>query len=440
MKELYERINALADEAYAETVKRRRDLHKHAESGWTEFRTAALVAENLLALGYEVFMGGQVIEEKAMMGVPNEEVLTAHMQRAIEQGADKELVAKMQGAKTGVVGVLKFAKPGPTVGLRFDMDCNDVSETEDSSHLPNQEGFRSLNANCMHACGHDGHTAIGLTVAKILVDLKDELAGCVKLVFQPAEEGVRGARAMVEKGVVDDVDYMIGAHIGFKADTTGALCTNVRGFLATSKYDAEFTGVPAHAGASPETGKNALLAAAAAALNLHAISRHSGGTSRINVGVLNAGSGRNVLPANAVLKLETRGATSTINEYMASEAKRIIQAAAAMYDVQVKITEMGGAAGGNNNPELSQTISAVAETLGIFNKLIPLCDFGASEDFSYFMERVEQKGGQAAYIMVGSNLAAGHHEAKFNFDEETLRLGTKLLTAATAYLLRKGNQ
>jgi aminobenzoyl-glutamate utilization protein A len=234
---------------------------------------------------------------------------------------------------------------------------------------------------------------------------------------------------------VDDVDFMLGAHLGVKADSTSSLCCHLHGFLATSKYDAKFTGVPAHAGADPEKGRNALLAAACAALNLHAIARHSEGTSRINVGVLNAGSGRNVLPANAVLKLETRGSTSRINEYMAKEAERIIKTAAQMYGVDVAIAEMGGAAGGDNSKELADRLTAIAERLGIFDRLIPECNFGASEDFSYFMERVQKRGGQAAYVMVGASLAAGHHDARFDFDEAALDKAVKLLAAAAAELL-----
>ncbi|WP_234407832.1 amidohydrolase [Anaerosinus massiliensis] len=433
--DLDKKIKDLAENLTEQTVARRRDLHQHPETAWTEFRTASFVADQLTALGYEVSLGADVVDEAAMMGVPKGTVLAEHVERAISQGANPNWVEKMAGGKTGVVGVLKFAKPGPTVGLRFDMDSNDAIETEDENHRPRKDGFCSINKGAMHACGHDGHTAVGLAVAEILMQLKDELTGTVKLVFQPAEEGVRGAKAMVQKGIVDDVDYMLGAHFGFQMKKTGQLACNVTGFLATSKFDAEFTGLPAHAGAAPETGKNALLAAAAAALNLHAISRHSDGASRINVGILNAGSGRNVIPPNAILKLETRGATSKINEYMAAEAKRIIQAAAVMYDVDVKVTEMGGAAGGNNTVELADKITKVAQRLAIFHEIVPECNFGASEDFSYFMERVQQNGGQAAYMMVGADLAAGHHDSYFDFDEKALDLATKLITASAVDLL-----
>lgn len=436
---LQQEIFATADTLQETTVQRRRDLHHHPEAAWTEFRTASFVAETLTELGYEVRAGADVIAESAMMGVPSAAALKEHQARAIAQGAKAAWVEKMTGGKTGVIGILRCAQPGPIVGLRFDMDANDAVETDDAKHRPNQEGFASCNKGAMHACGHDGHTSVGLAVAEILMQMKDKLAGTVKLFFQPAEEGVRGAKAMVETGLVDDVDYMLGAHFGFKTKRTGQFACNVTGFLATSKYDAQFTGVPAHAGAAPETGKNALLAAACAALNLHAIARHSDGVSRINVGILNAGSGRNVIPASAVLKLETRGATSKINRYMADEAARILKAAATMYDVELKISEMGGAAGGNNSPALAERLAKLANGLGIFDEIVSHSDFGASEDFSYFMERVQQRGGQAAYMMVGANLAAGHHDSYFDFDEKALDLATKAIACAAAELLTEKN-
>ena len=240
---------------------------------------------------------------------------------------------------------------------------------------------------------------------------------------------------MAEKGVVDDVDYMLGAHFGFKAKSTGSIACSVVGFLATSKYDARFVGVPAHAGAAPETGKNAVLATACAALNLHAIARHSGGASRINVGRMEAGSGRNVIGDKGLIALETRGATSAINHYMETEAERIIKAAAQMYDVQVSIEKTGGAAGGSNTPELAAYLGQRARELGLFKDIMPETNFGASEDFSYFMERVQERGGQATYIMIGADLAAGHHDSHFNFDERALVYALKMLAASAASLL-----
>ncbi len=419
------------------TIARRRDFHQYAETAWTEFRTASIVADTLTNLGYEVLAGEEVLDSNAMMGVPAEEELVRHAQRALSQGANPVWVQKMQGGKTGVVGVMTFINPGPTVTLRFDMDANDGVEAMDKRHRPYKEGFASINQGAAHACGHDGHIAIGLSVAEILAGLKNELGGKVKLIFQPAEEGARGAKPMAAKGIADNSDYLLGMHLGLKLVKTGQFAGNVNGFLATSKCDAIFTGVPAHAGVSPEAGRNALLAAATAVLNLHAISRHSRGLSRINVGQMHAGTGWNVIPASAVIKFETRGTTNEINEYMVTEAQRMIEGAALMHGVKVNISEMGGAASCSNSPGLVTVIEQVARRLGIFREIMQSCDFGASEDCTYFMDRVQQSGGQAAYIVVGADLAAGHHDCYFDFDEKSLDLSVVLLSNLAVELLLK---
>ena len=427
------KIKDMAGAMEPRLIKQRRDLHRYPESGWTEFRTASIVIHRLRELGYEVHFGKEVLEDRARMGVPTEEVLDAHMNRAVNQGADETLVAEMRGGRTGVVGILDTGRPGRTVALRFDMDCNDVTEADDQKHRPCREGFASVNAGCMHACGHDGHTTAGLGVAEILSELKDALIGKVKLIFQPAEEGVRGARAMVEKGVVDDVDFLLGAHL--MMPKIGFLGYDVKGFLATTKFDADFVGVSAHAGGSPECGKNALLAAANAAINIQGITRHSGGATRINVGVLNAGSGRNVIPAAAHMEVETRGATSEINAFVQKRAEGILSGAAAMYDVEVKFTQTGGAASGNNTPELSARIREINDRLKIFTSPAVMHDIGGSEDCSYFMDRVQKNGGQAAYLIIGASLAAVNHNSYFDFDEHALTLEVELLTAVTKELL-----
>jgi aminobenzoyl-glutamate utilization protein A len=420
------------------TVARRRDFHKHAEAAWTEFRTASIVAKTLQGLGYQVLTGDEVIDPRQMMGVPSAAELERHLRRALEQGADAAWAEKMRGGKTGVVGVMRFAKPGPTVALRVDMDANDLIEAAEAKHRPFCEGFASVNKGAMHACGHDGHTATGLGVAEVLVSLKDRLGGTVKLIFQPAEEGVRGAKAMVARGVVDDVKYVVGAHLGVNLKKTGQVACRTEGFLATTKADAAFTGVPAHAGAAPENGRNAILAAATATLNLHAIPRHSQGASRINVGVIQGGAGRNVIPPNALIKLETRGATTVINDYVYGEAVRIIEAAAAMHGCTVATQLMGGAAGCENDAALVERIQQVVKRQALFSEIVPAGNIGGSEDCTYFMERVQKNGGQAAFVMIGTKLAAGHHDSFFDFDEDALVPGIALLAGVAADLLTKG--
>lgn len=433
MKSIWEQAQALREEMTA----RRRNLHQHPETGWTEFRTASMVIEELRQLGYEVSFGAEVVDEASMMGVPSAAELEQYMARAVSEGADPELVKQMAGGKTGVVAVLRSGKPGKTVAFRFDMDCNDVEEERGAGHRPAQEGFASCHTKAMHACGHDGHVTIGLAAAKLIAANKEQLSGTVKLIFQPAEEGVRGAYAMVNAGVVDDVDYLFGGHIGFKATADNALITMTDGFLATTKLDAVFKGVSAHAGAAPEQGKNALLAAAQAAISLNTISRHSQGSSRINVGVLNAGTGRNVVPDIASLKLETRGATTEINNFMVSEARRMLEACAAMYDVQLQITMAGAAPACLADKELGHEVAELAKAKCSYEQVLEYVDMGGSEDCGYFMERVQQKGGQALYMMYGTQIAAGHHNSHFDFHEDCMWKAAATLTEIAVHFTNK---
>ena len=411
----------------AELIRLRRDIHRHAEAGWTEFRTAALIAARLKELGYEVKMGEAAVTKADMLGVPTADELSAHMERAVKQGADPELVKAMEGGLTGLVADLDSGRPGPLIALRFDIDANDINETTAATHRPCQENFASLNRGAAHACGHDGHVAMGLGVATLLAEMKAELKGRIRLIFEPGEEGSRGARAMVSAGAVDGVDHILGVHIGFQATKTGQLICSTGKFLATTKMDVTYTGKPAHAGAAPQEGKNALLAAASASLNLHAIARHGQGATRITVGTLVAGEGRNVIPAHAVFKMETRGETSAIDEFMAGEAHRIIEGSALTYGVDYHIELVGGTKSGESSPATRDLLKKVASEMGLFNDIRDYVAFGATEDFSHLMTVVQENGGLGTYFMLGADLSAGHHNDKFDFDESVLSTGVELI-------------
>ncbi len=151
---------ALAQTIAPQLVAWRRDFHQHPEIGFQEFRTAGIVAEHLQGLGIETTTGV---------------------------------------GKTGVIGLIEGREPGPTVLLRMDMDALPI---EEETGLP----FASQNPGLMHACGHDGHTAIGMGVAQLLVETSDQWSGQVKLLFQPAEEGLGGALATIEDGVLMNPD------------------------------------------------------------------------------------------------------------------------------------------------------------------------------------------------------------------------------------------
>lgn len=410
----------------SEVVSDRRDFHKYAEVGWTEFRTASLIARRLTDLGWDVALGREVVDDEARMGVPGRDVLETHFERACRQGGDPEFLEAVRGGFTGVVGRLGDGSD-PAVGLRFDIDALDLEESDAESHRPAREGFASVNRGAAHACGHDGHAAVGLAVARALSEMRQKLPGSVKLIFQPAEEGVRGAKSMVAAGVVDDVDLILGLHL-YSGWKLGQVATGKSGYMATDKFDAMITGKPAHAGGAPQDGKNALLAAATAALNLHAIPRHRAGSTRINVGRLVAGQGRNVISPEALLVIETRGATRELNAYMYASAMRVLKAAAAMYDCELTVRAMGGAQSADSDPLLAGRVSAVATQIDGLSIRPPETGGGGSEDYTYMMRRVQGRGGLATAIGFGANLGDwGHHTAEFDLDERALPLAALLL-------------
>lgn len=182
------------------------EFHHYAESGWLEFRTAARIAEILGGLGYQLAVGRDVVDEQSRMGLPDEATLAQQYERAPQQGAPERWLPAFEGGFTGVVATLNTGRPGPTLAFRVDMDALDLNEQQDDSHRPHRDGFASCNAGMMHACGHDGHTAIGPGLAHVLKHFSGEFCGTIKLIFQPAEEDTRGARTMVAAGVLDDVD------------------------------------------------------------------------------------------------------------------------------------------------------------------------------------------------------------------------------------------
>jgi aminobenzoyl-glutamate utilization protein A len=390
-------------------------------------RTASIVASILDELGFELEMGRQVMAADYFMGKPNQEETAAHYQWALENGAKKDYIEPFKDGYTGIVATMDTKKEGSTIAFRVDMDALPIHESEADSHFPQKEGFRSAVPNTMHACGHDAHTTIGLGLASLIAENKDSLKGKIKLIFQPAEEGTRGARSMAEAGVIDDVDYLIASHVGTGVPD-GHFVASKNGFLATSKLDVTFKGVSSHAGGNPEEGKNALLAAASAALNIYAIPRHSEGATRINVGELHAGSGRNIIADKAVLKIETRGETTKINEYVKAQAEAVIAGSAQMYGVEYEIHTVGEAISAHGSKELASVLHACAQEASYIKESILEDNSPAgSEDATFFMERVQQNGGQATYCIFGTELAAGHHNEKFDINEGTMKNAVQLL-------------
>lgn len=439
-EDIYRKISDMAEEQRDELIQLRRDFHRYPETSWLEMRTSAKIAEYLTELGMEVLTGKDVCREEARIGVPDSDILERHFSQVKEQGAPARfLTEELEQGYTGVVGILRCGE-GPTVALRFDIDALPMEEAEDLEHRPFREGFSSQNPGMMHACGHDCHAAIGLGTARILSELRDQLHGTVKFLFQPGEEGTKGAYAMVENGHLDGVDYFAGTHVApDDKEDDGDITPGTYGSLATCKYNVFFHGQAAHAGGFPEEGKNAVLAAAHAAVGLSGIARHSQGISRVNVGVIRGGSNSNVVADEAMISMEVRGETDEINQYMDRRAKEICQAAAMMEECSCEMRLMGRAPSQVSSPELIERISnLVRNHLPQYQvSSNPNAKNLGSEDIGFMMNRVQEQGGQAVYMRTMTKMASPQHTVRFDVDEDVLVKGAVSFSAIVCDLLKK---
>lgn len=408
-----------------ELVRLRREFHRYPEAGWTEFRTTLRIMEELTKLGLPVRYGLEIHTPESRTGVPTPEELEQMWLRAAEECDHNPLLEGMRGGYTGCVTVIEGSRPGPTIGIRVDIDCNDLNETTDENHVPVAEGFASVHQGCMHACGHDAHAAIGIGVAKILSACKDQLAGKVILIFQPGEEGLRGAKSMVDTGILDGIDYFFGGHVGLQSLPTGTVCTGVTGMLANQKLDVTFHGRSSHAAATPEKGRNALAAAATATLNLLAIPPHHEGISRVNVGTLQAGTSRNIIPDEAFMQLEIRGATNKVNVYMVEAAQRICQGAAQMHGCTCDIRPAGNTETAESDRDLADRAAQILKDMPGVMKIADRLDFGASEDVAFMMNAVQAGVGKATQMLFPMPLKAPHHNDHFDIDENVIGLAAR---------------
>lgn len=410
-------------------TKMRRMFHAYPEVAWTEYVTTAKIAEEIEKLDFEVEMGEAILHSHSRMGLPTPEVMEKEEQRAIEAGINKAYLYLMKGGYTGLKAHFDTGRKGDHIVLRFDIDALPINETESEAHLPFKEGFNSRREGFMHACGHDGHAAIGLGVAHFIQQFRHRLTGRFTLLFQPGEEGGRGAKPMVGKGLLDDADAFLSGHIGIHSLNIGDVVATTDQFLASTKINVEYFGKSAHAGLEPNEGRNALLAAAAASLHLNGITRHAGGATRINVGTLEAGSGRNIVADYAKMELETRGESTALNEgYMVGEAMRIIQASGTLYDVTANIEIVGQAPSAEAQAGWVDVVAEAVSGSPNINNVIPKLPLGASEDAAFMLERVRSNGGRANYMLFGTPLAAGHHHPCFDYDEKVLPIAVEAMS------------
>lgn len=414
---------------YEEAVRWRRELHRNPQPGWLEFYSTGFVAEKLSAWGYDVLLGEDVVAAGERLAIPAPDVTRAAYECAIRAGIKEEFIAPARDGLTGVVGILRGASPGPTVGFRFDLDALEIPESAGPSHRPAAEGFASRNHGCAHMCGHDAHTALGLLLALYFAEHRDKIKGTVKFLFQPNEENLNGAQAMVAKGHVDDLDYIFGAHVGTCLTGSGQIGLNVLGWLAMSRFEVTFKGRATHAALCPNEGNNALLGACAAAANLYAIARHGSGASRVNVGYMQAGTTWNIIPDRACLRMETRGATNEINEYMVRKSREVLEGAAKMYGLDLEIRPAASTISATNSPGLVELGTRTAKQLAWVREIVPECVTNGSEDICVMMQRVQQRGGQALEVLLGTPVGGGHHSTTFDIDENVIPNGAEFFAA-----------
>jgi amidohydrolase len=380
----------------------RRDIHKNPELGNNEVRTAKMVADHLRALGIEVQEGVAV---------------------------------------TGVVGILKGGKPGPTVALRADMDALPVTERVDLPFKSTVTAtYNGQETGVMHACGHDTHVAILMGVAEVLAGMKNELQGTVKFLFQPAEEGIYqegvtswGAKQMVEEGVMKDVDAVFGLHIGSQMEVGKIGYRSGPAMAGVDNLEIIVHGTQAH-GASPWSGVDPIVTSAQIVTGLQTIiSRNVNITQTpavVTVGAIHGGIRHNIIPE----KVEMIGTIRTFGDAQQSLVHRRIT------EIATHIAESaGGKADVNitklypstiNDPSLTKQMeSTILAAAGAGNVITNELITGA-EDFSFF-----QREKPGLFISLGGMKKGGdptktpsHHTPDFYIDEGGFVLGVRVMS------------
>ena len=377
---------SLAQQLAPDIIAWRRDFHQHPELGFQEFRTAGIVARHLTALGVETRTGV---------------------------------------GGTGVVGVIEGAEPGPTVLLRFDMDALPVQE---ETGLP----YASQNPGLMHACGHDGHTAIGMAVAQMLVQTRDQWPGRVKLLFQPAEEGLGGAIATVRDGVLEnpEPDAAFALHLWNQAPL-GELAVQAGPFMAAAdRFELTIVGKGGH-GAAPEDAIDAVVVGAQVVNALQSIisrnvSPHE--TAVLTIGSFRAGGAFNVIAEQAFMEGTIRTFSSDVRDLILRRIDQILtgvtEAHGASFIFDLKEDEFTPAV--INDARMADIARKAARRVLPEDQIIQIRPMMVSEDMSEILNRVP-----GCYVMLGAEPAEGargpHHNPRFDINEAALPLAAAIM-------------
>jgi amidohydrolase len=383
-----------AEDLFEYTQALRRDFHRHPELGFQEVRTAGIVAGELAELGLEVSTGV---------------------------------------AETGVVAMLEGEQPGPVVLLRFDMDALPIQEQTGAA-------YASENPGLMHACGHDGHTAIGLTVARLLHAHQQELHGSLKLVFQPAEEGAGGAERMVKEGVLQNppVDLCLGLHLwnerplGWVGIAAGPV------MAASDFFKITLQGKGGH-GALPSLAIDPVVAAAQVISALQSIVARNVSplqTAVVSVTSVHSGDAFNVIPSQATLQGTIRTFEPGVRDKVVQRLHEISSGVAQALGCQAEIELKSITPALKNDSQAAARLRTVASQLLPDHEIADSCSTMGSEDMAFMMQEVP-----GCYIFLGSaNSQAGldyaHHHPRFDFDERVLPQAAALMAAAAVEVLQ----
>ena len=370
-----------AEQFKEQIVSWRREVHAYPEVAWTETKTGNMVAEELKNLGIEV----------------------------------------TRIAEIGVVGLLKGERTGKTVALRADMDALPITEATD---VP----YKSKNLGAMHACGHDGHVAMLLGAAKVLSQMKNQINGTVKFIFQPAEEIGLGALKLIEAGVMEDVDAIFGIHLW--PDMPSGKVSLVPGprMASADKLKITVKGKSGH-GSMPHQGIDAILAASAIIMNLQSISSREIAPLEpavVTIGKLAGGTGWNITCDEVTLEGTTRCFSHEVRKSFPLAIERIIKNTAASYRAQAELEYIPIAPPLINDTLISQIATASLQKLYGDNMAGTIEKVMGGEDFAFLCEKTP---GAMAFVGIGNKEKKTDyplHNDKFNIDEDVLPIGAAL--------------
>jgi len=363
-------------------VKIRRQLHQYPEVDFDLPRTVALVKSELESMGI----------------TPTEKY-----------------------GKGSVVGYINPEKEGFTIGIRADMDALRVQEVNDVPYRSKLDGF-------MHACGHDAHTAILLATAKCLKGMEKDIACRVKLLFQPSEEGVEsGAAMMIENGVLEDVDVIIGLHVECVQDC-GTLGVCIGDSMASSRnFKIEIFGKSAH-GAAPHTGSDALAVAVQIYNNIQTMLNrqfHPMYTYLCNIGKLEAGTAQNVVADYAIMQGTIRAFNMKVDNKIITNIERIARNAAEEYGARAEVTAPLKSVVLYNDPQISHLVLKAMEKVVDKEHIVQIGKRLGAEDFSRYVEKVPGVLFRLGTRNKEKGIAAITHNNDFDVDEDGLHLGAR---------------